>query len=140
MSTLGFPILSDLYQMAKVTNRFGLHLEDVYITGILRSKLNRGHQNIKPLSYDGAKHKFDYHMGPFSWHLGANHVKNLGCIWRIILNLMSFAAGNNFYSGFWPSSKELNATLTENVMIPDKTIDLPKFFEENFASIKYLNT
>jgi len=124
--------------MAKVTNRSGLHLEDVYITGILRSKLNRGHQNIKPISYDGANRKLNYYMGPFSWHLPGLKRRDLDIIWKIVINLMTCVIGNEKYPGYWPSAKTLNATVTEDILIPIFIEDQRQsFFEKNFASFKY---
>ena len=55
LTTLTFPILRDIYRVAEVTERNGLSLEDVYITGILRSKLYRGSSNIAKLDYTPAK-------------------------------------------------------------------------------------
>ena len=137
LSTLGFPILSDIYQMAKTTNRTGLQLEDVYITGILRSKLNRGHQNIKPLSYDGAKHKFDYHMGPFAWHL--ENMKHVDILWKIVFNMMNVSTSKWTCAGFWPSAGALRADVNGNVRIPVAGNDTETFFMENFGSVEYVN-
>ncbi|CAK8680051.1 unnamed protein product [Clavelina lepadiformis] len=73
MWTLRPPLLQDLYCMSEVTEKGDFHLEDVYITGILREKL--GHTRIKPvLMKNGRKFPLMY----YPWDENDNvHLKML---------------------------------------------------------------
>jgi len=129
LSTLGFPILEDIYESSRITNMSGFHLEDVYITGILRSKLNRGHLNIKPFNYKEARHKFQHHVGPFSWHLPPQKMDH---VWQIVFNLMTVSVEKKNYTGYWPSANIFYATSTKEITTPAEIL-----FEEKFGSVEY---
>jgi len=98
-----------------VTNRSGMHLEDVHITGVLRTKLARRHNNVKPLRYSEAKTSFlYYYMGPFSWHLES---KDVLPIWKSMLSLMTASVDGKILDGFYTNSKRLFARLTKTAII-----------------------
>jgi len=88
--------------------------EDVYITGILRTKLNRGNNNIKPLSHAESKTNFPYYMGPFSWHLESN---NVWPIWECMLRLITAYVDGKSFEGDHLSSEHLHANLSINALV-----------------------
>ncbi|XP_076814031.1 beta-1,3-galactosyltransferase 5-like [Clavelina lepadiformis] len=59
MYILPLPLMRDLYCMSEVTHKGDFHLEDVYITGILREK--SGHPSIKHVTRNGRDLPFTYH-------------------------------------------------------------------------------
>lgn len=69
MSILSFGLIRDIYRMSLRTNYTGFHLEDVLISGILREKLNRSGDSIRPVRVAERKTGRRLHM---MWHLGTN--------------------------------------------------------------------
>lgn len=133
MSVLPGSFLSDIYRMAEVTDRSDFHLEDVYISGILRTKLGRGHKNIQPINHEGTRSVYKYHMGPFSWHLGLSR-ETFVRVWKIVFNMMTVKVNNVTHTGFWHTSKELQATGITDIIVPGNA-NLAQYFRENFATI-----
>jgi len=107
-------MMKEIYRISTVTNRSGMLTEDVYITGILRTKLNRGNNNIKPLSHAESKTNFPYYMGPFSWHLESN---NVWPIWECMLRLITAYVDGKSFEGDHLSSEHLHANLSINALV-----------------------
>ena len=65
LTIISYSMLKELYSMAEKTNRNNFTLEDVYITGILRSKLRSSPSNIAELDYTPATiyDEFVLHLG-----------------------------------------------------------------------------
>nr|CAB3224883.1 lactosylceramide 1,3-N-acetyl-beta-D-glucosaminyltransferase-like [Phallusia mammillata] len=126
-------LMVDIYQQAQVTKRYDMHLEDVYILGILRTKLGRGNDNIKIAYADGKRGQIGFYMGPFVWHLGHNTTL-FRSAWRVVFNLMQVTTNQYKHEGSWPSSQLVRAEFNNRVEVP-QDLDTDEFFSKNFAGL-----
>ena len=132
-------LLSDIYRQAQITQRSDLHLEDVYITGILRTKVGQGNKNIKKMYYNNTKGHLSFYMGPFMWHVGvgSNLAQNNLKTWKIVFNLMNVRKRNQTYFGYWPSAQHLKAVVHDDCIVPEIKNE-SEYFANNFGTFLFV--
>uniref|UniRef100_H2YF50 Uncharacterized protein n=1 Tax=Ciona savignyi TaxID=51511 RepID=H2YF50_CIOSA len=109
LTVLSFPILSEIYRLAEITNRTGMVLEDVLINGILRYKLGKKNSNIKRV--------IQPRLGPMLWHLSNADELHFKLAWSAVTTLLTIRVHNRTrYVGLFPSARMFLADMNDAVL------------------------